>query len=675
MQRLAFGLLVLVAAVSASDVTPIQKVIQLLQDLQVKANADMESEATQFTTYKAWCEKTLLDKSRAIEEATEQIGVLQAEVEKCTADADQLGKEIAGHNALIDAHTTEKANATAVRETELKDYTAELKDYDESLVAIDRALAVLKEQAHNRAQAAPASLLQLSAFSSPADTKRSIDAFLSLDDLEEQPAAAGYEHHSGGVVEMLEKLKTDFVEQKNTLMKEEVLKKTAYVTLVAGLDAELGQASKDRDEKMQAKATREQDKAKAEGDLADTTTTKADDTKYSKDLAATCTKKSTDFADRQKVRGEEIEAVGKAIEIISGGEVSGAADKHLPTLLQIRSSSGTALASLRTNSNQRGPLRKIAHLLQERADSLGSRELAALALRVEEQVGSSTQIDGAIGKVIDMINTLIGRMKEEAAAEATKRAWCDDELKTNAATRKEKTEEVADIQADIDALNASIAKLGDEVAQLNSDLTALSTAVANATDMRQKEKAKNEETIKDAVAAQNAVAQAVQVLKDFYDKAGKTTALVQSGTDSGEDPPPVFEETPYTGMGDAAGGVLGMIEVIQSDFARLEAETTAAEDAAAKEYEQFMDDSKMDNVQKGKDVEHKTAQKEDEISRVAGKEEDKKAVNEELTAAVDYFNKLKPDCVDLGPSYEERKKKREEELKSLKEALVALNGA
>ena len=44
--------------------------------------------------------------------------------------------------------------------------------------------------------------------------------------------------------------------------------------------------------------------------------------------------KAADFESRQQLRAEEIEAIEKAIEIISSAAVQGNAEKHLPTLLQ-----------------------------------------------------------------------------------------------------------------------------------------------------------------------------------------------------------------------------------------------------------------------------------------------------------------------------------------------------
>merc|ERR1719254_437853 len=168
-----------------------------------------------------------------------------------------------------------------------------------------------------------------------------------------------------------------------------------------------------------------------------------------------------------------------------------------------------------------------------------------------------------------MIKDLIVRLMEEANEEAEHKGWCDTELATNEQTRKEKTEAVEVLHAEIDQLQASIAKLGEEISALSTEVSDLNKAMSEATKIRQEEKAKNEQTIKDAGEAQTAVAQALTVLKEFYAKAGDATALVQQE-------PEIFD-SPYKGMQAENGGVIGMLEVIESDFARLEADTTAAE--------------------------------------------------------------------------------------------------
>merc|ERR1719159_1841500 len=104
-----------------------------------------------------------------------------------------------------------------------------------------------------------------------------------------------------------------------------------------------------------------------------------------------------------------------------------------------------------------------------------------------------------------------------------------------------------------------------------------------------------------------------------------------------------------------------MLEVIQSDFARLEAETKAAEEQAQKEYDQFMTDSEVDKTQKTSDIEHKTKAKQDQTKSMTEKKSDLEGTQKELAAALDYYEKLKPSCVDTGISYEDRVARREEE--------------
>ena len=91
-------------------------------------------------------------------------------------------------------------------------------------------------------------------------------------------------------------------------------------------------------------------------------------------------------------------------------------------------------------------------------------------------------------------------------------------------------------------------------------------------------------------------------LREFYEKAGEATALVQ------QEPPAIFDSA-YKGMRSESGGVIGFLEVIESDSARLQSEIQAAEAAAQKEYEEFMTNSEVDKVAKVADSEHKTAQK------------------------------------------------------------------
>lgn len=277
----------------ATEVTPVQKVIELMEGMLAKGKQEKHDEQVQFAAYKQFCDDTTVQKKRAIEEAEEKIEVLKADIESHTAHADRLTKEIAAHDDDIAAFKGDMEAANKVRAIDKANYDATHKDYSESVDALVRAIAVLKKQAYDRPQA---SFAQISALKSmrliPDEAKKTLDVFLAQtadpEGLEvSAPEAYGYEFKSHGVVEMLEKLHDKFVEERTALEKEEMNSKHAHELLIQDLTAQTEQSTQDRSEKSEAKAKHLQGKADAEGDLGDTTSTKEADEKYLADLTAT----------------------------------------------------------------------------------------------------------------------------------------------------------------------------------------------------------------------------------------------------------------------------------------------------------------------------------------------------------------------------------------------------
>merc|ERR1719261_2207543 len=107
------------------------------------------------------------------------IDVLKADIQKYSADATLLTKEIAELDEDISVWTGDIKAATKVREIEKADYDAMHKDYSESVDALQRAIAVLKKQSHDRKQASFVQVADLKKLSLvPASAKNAIDMFL-----------------------------------------------------------------------------------------------------------------------------------------------------------------------------------------------------------------------------------------------------------------------------------------------------------------------------------------------------------------------------------------------------------------------------------------------------------------------------------------------------------------
>merc|ERR1712190_275384 len=97
--------------------------------------------------------------------------------------------------------------------------------------------------------------------------------------------------------------------------------------------------------------------------------------------------------------------------------------------------------------------------------------------------------------------------------------------------------------------------------------------------------------------------------------SAEATALMQENQAQAPlaDAPETFDK-PYTGMMPEGGNVADFLEVILSDFARLESETAAAEESAEDEYKKFMFDSKKDKALKENESKHKEGMKTDKES-------------------------------------------------------------
>jgi len=292
--------------------------------------------------------------------------------------------------------------------------------------------------------------------------------------------------------------------------------------------------------------------------------------------------------------------------------------------------------------------------LQKKAGALSSKTLARFAMEAAAN---------PFEKVIEMIKELLERLKAEAAAEAEHKAWCDEQLHNNKLKRNKQTAMVNKLIAEIEEKSALIADLAAEIDTLVKEQADLAKAMEEATAFREKEHAENTATTADSVAGQEAVKKALGILREFYNSQ---TAFLQRQHQ-------VPEMAAYKGMQTSKGGPIGMLEVILTDFARLQAETESAEAAAASEYATFMEDSKASKIAKHKkEVNDRLAKDQAEFEKSELKKD--LAANEaELATANKYYDTLKPLCLTVHVSYEERVAKRKEELAALNEAYDILD--
>merc|ERR1712224_726053 len=201
-------------------------------------------------------------------------------------------------------------------------------------------------------------------------------------------------------------------------------------------------------------------------------------------------------------------------------------------------------------------------------------------------------------KVRGLIKDLIAKLEADAESEASQKEFCDKEMEKAIGDRDEAIGKVETQSANIDEAKSKIAKSIEEIDALSTEIADLRKGLYEATELRAEEKADNKKTIGDSEAGLDAVKGAIEVLKDFYDNAfvqekftpagagrdGKTVADLAPGTAQGD----------YKGNQDAAKGIFGMLEVIQSDFERTIKTTKEEEEENEEEYLKFEEESKKD---------------------------------------------------------------------------------
>merc|ERR1719321_1349143 len=261
------------------------------------------------------------------------------------------------------------------------------------------------------------------------------------------------------------------------------------------------------------------------------------------------------------------------------------------------------------------------------------------------------------------------------ADEAGHKGFCDTEMGKAKTSRDFELEKTQKLSAELEKLEVTKTMLEQSIETLTTELEDLNTALEKATKMRDEEKEENAMTIKESTEGLAAIKEAIGILKDFYKQAAKAAMLLQveaspidEGAGTGE-----LAGGAYKGKQKQAESIIGMLEVIVSDFERSIKQTTEADDASHATFIAFDRESKgsisakeTGKAQAETDLKETTMLIEEGMHDLA---ESQKLLDDALKA----LEELNPACVDTGMSYKERVAKREEEIEALKTALCQLD--
>merc|ERR1719266_1667807 len=462
------------------------------------------------------------------------------------------------------------------------------------------------------------------------------------------PEAAVYKTHSSGIVDVLEDMKEKAEGSLSDLRKEETNSNHNFEMLKQSLEDQMSADTKDMEDEKAAKAEAAEGKATAEGDLGETLKLLKNTKDDLATASATCMQVAADHEATVKARNEELKAIATARKILKD-TTSGAASQTYSLLQVARLQSRADLAGL-----------EVVQMVKRLAKKHHSSALAQLASRMTTAIrfGAAGGED-PFAKVKGLIESLIAKLEAEAKADATEKAYCDEEMAKTEAKRGELMDDVSKLTAKIDQATSKSATLSADIKQLEAELAELMKSQAEMDKIRQEEHAAFLQAKDDLTTGLSGVRQALTVLRDYY---ASDAALVQQ---------PAMPAL-HTKASGAGTSIIGILEVVESDFATGLAKEESQEEDAKALYDDITQENKVTKTMKDQDLKYKTAEVKSLTKAVADMSSDKETLSTELAAVNEYYAKLKDRCIAKPETYEERKARREAEINGLKEALRVL---
>jgi hypothetical protein len=613
---------------------PVSKVVALLNDMKVQLEKEQDADEEIYSKMACWCEtNTTLDNT----------------IEKMTSLSLTLNEEIKGLEKEIAANQKSLDVATALRAKQLAEFNAEEKEMLQSISALKSAVVVLGKHHDGSAAAFLNNKVILKAFATAkalqdkhmvllqgtiTPSQKRLISSLAQD---QGPTSAAYKPQSGQIFGILNQMKETFEADLSNSAKEELASAAAYKDLKAAKEEEIAAGTQSLEQKTQQLATTDETNAQAKEDKEDTEASLGADQKFLMDLKERCALSDEAWEKRQKERHVELEAVAKAISILSSDDARDQFSKtYNPSFLQV-SAEGASQRKQAANVLAKFP------------------KLAALATSV--RLDPFTDVKKAIDKMITAL-------EKESAEEVKHKDYCLDGLQENEVDVQKKTHSKVNLETKIAALQQTIKETKTAIQNVVTEIEDLKTQQKRAVEDRAAEKKEFEGVVADQRETQNLLNQALDVLKDVY---GDGVVLVQVGQE-----PPAGFDTYKKSTGST--GVIALLNQIIADTKEMEAAAMHDEQTAAEEHTKFMkatleslkakDDIKVDlTEQKAKSEKELTEAK----SELDGTMTELENLGNEAGA-------LHKSCDYTLKNFDVRQTARDEEVDALRKAKAFLSG-
>jgi len=689
--------------------TPVQKVVDLLKDLSKKLAAEGKEEAVQYDEYACFCKEQADEKWYAMEKSKNKIAHLKAEIAEVSSAKTELENDMAEAFRAMQMFDHDIDDKTEKRKAQHAHYTAEANDISEAIDSCSAAIDALKN--HKKAlTGAKIDLVEVTGDLVKVMRKQplleeapSALTFLSKFD---DTAAPSFDYQSNDIIASLEGVLMEFKSLQKDKDQDEIKANSLFEKNRGALANQRKFAEKARAEKKAIAEAKTEDLHEAQGFKKTEEDDRNADKAFVDRLSGECNAQALLFDARSKVRSGELTALAKATDELvqravpnaeAGFLQKGAVGKVPKKISELQYSSvgraGKRLSpgpvtlvqiSNAQHRESRGEetLQRVRSFLADAAERTDSSALSAIAMRVAVSNANANQVDHFV-KVRGLIKDLIQKLKDDAASESDQKADCDAGIKQAIGDRDKAQARIEEVNGRITMTDAKVNQLKEDNQSMFEQIAELKKALLEATELSVKEVATLNENLRMCREGTHAVETAITILEGFYSK----TALLQTsqrqpvdrdGNEIGDLAQAPLDSS-YDGATHESEGIIGILEVILADFKRSGRQTLNDRDANEDDQKEFKKTSEADVVQKDKKITANDVAISGQNEELVEKENDLRDATALLTGAKKTLEGWAEMCIQdqsqsaQAEAWDERRKKREEEIAALKQATDILD--
>jgi len=552
----------------------------------------------------------------------------------------------------------------------------------------------------------------------PAKLRNAISSSQSLSNLEREKALAFLSGAassdvsipgSGEVVGIMKQMFDEMSTGEQKLEQAEDMSKKGFSELKTSKDQEIKLATQGIEQKQKRVGELGVLIAQRTGAIEDAEDEQGDAEKMITTLDRDCATKKVEYAERTRMRTEEIAAISEAISILNDDDALEVFSKAVPSALvqQDVSYKVRNFGFLQGGSrNQLLRLERAQSILATIGDFYKSPQVGLIAmsakasLRVFERKAVKGAQTGAVdfSEITKSIDEMIAVLNRESADDDKHKEWCRAEFDKSDDETKDAQQQISSLTSAMDEMSDEIAQLTEDIKTLNDGITATDKDVAVATEQRKEEHQEYLTTVQLTQAAVQLLGKAKNRLVKFYNPTlyqppskeelsaeeriaanlggffiQKHSIRHHASKVSAPDAPPTMSGAAQPNK--KSGGVLALMDVMVKELELDHQKVEQEEKNAQKEYVEMMAECQATRETDSKSVVDKTESKATLDSKLMDAKENKLNSVKGLENAHGYTQELHSSCDFVIENFDVRREARKSELDGLRSAKAVLQGA